>query len=681
MKGKFLLLSIGLAGLLLALALGLLAGNGPARAAGGETFTVDSTADASDAAPGDCQCRTSGDVCTLRAAIEEANTCSGAQTIRFGGPWLIAPTTALPAITDNETVIDGSEWWMVGGGLGGYPAVWLDGEGRAFSGLRITASNCAVYGLVIKSFGYHGVHLYGGAQGNHIGGTGFHQRLVISANGQNGVRIEGTTTTGNVVEGCYVGSNPEGTAEPFGSTDWSNHWHGINIWYANGNTISYNLVADNDWSGVAVDGVDGSTAIHDNRMGLAIDGQPLGNGFYGIHLAHGSAPDLFSNTIAFNSRGIYVEGGSNPHVHHNTIYSNTALPLTYRNGGGILVTGSGTRATIEANDILSNTGRFGGGVSVENNAHATIVSNTIRANRAYTSTGNWVGGGGIYVYWASANIQYNDILSNTATGVLPAQGGGVALESVTTVTLEGNRIQNNTVVENAGGGGGIYVGEGDDVQILRNWIVGNTVQTWSHAGGAIEINNDPATSHALVEGNWVAYNSVLFGGAILVLYSDRITLTNNVIVRNFGHGVYLEYSMDDHIVAYNNTIAHNRGSGLYLHDASLKLDNTVVVSNTDYGLYLSGVWSLTHWRNDVWGNGLGNCNVSPCEFYIQQDPLFFDPAADVYALQLGSPCIDVGNARVSTSYNGLPRPQGTGHDLGAYEMAAPTYLPLVLRND
>jgi CSLREA domain-containing protein len=80
MRGK-LLLSIGLAGLFLALVLALLTLTGPptARAAGGETFTVNSAGDDSDASPGDCQCRTSGGVCTLRAAIQEANACSGPQ--------------------------------------------------------------------------------------------------------------------------------------------------------------------------------------------------------------------------------------------------------------------------------------------------------------------------------------------------------------------------------------------------------------------------------------------------------------------------------------------------------------------------------------------------------------------------------------------------------------------------
>src|SRR5262249_4471441 len=47
-------------------------------------FAVNSTADAVDAAPGDGTCATSTGVCTLRAAIQEANALTGGpHTIRL----------------------------------------------------------------------------------------------------------------------------------------------------------------------------------------------------------------------------------------------------------------------------------------------------------------------------------------------------------------------------------------------------------------------------------------------------------------------------------------------------------------------------------------------------------------------------------------------------------------------
>jgi len=61
---------------------------GPAWSA---VFEVDDTADAVDAAPGDGSCATSGDVCTLRAAIQEANALAGDDTVMLpAGTFAIA---------------------------------------------------------------------------------------------------------------------------------------------------------------------------------------------------------------------------------------------------------------------------------------------------------------------------------------------------------------------------------------------------------------------------------------------------------------------------------------------------------------------------------------------------------------------------------------------------------------
>ena len=53
-------------------------------------------------------------------------------------------------------------------------------------------------------------------------------------------------------------------------------------------------------------------------------------------------------------------------------------------------------------------------------------------------------------------------------------------------------------------------------------------------------------------------------------------------------------------------------------------------------------------------------------------PQFVDPANQDYHLLASSPAIDAGtNTGVATDYDGIPRPQGAGYDIGAYE-----YTPL-----
>ncbi len=60
------------------------------------TFTVDSTTDSVDALPGDGLCADASGSCTLRAAIQETNALSGADTIILG------PGTYLLTIPGNS---------------------------------------------------------------------------------------------------------------------------------------------------------------------------------------------------------------------------------------------------------------------------------------------------------------------------------------------------------------------------------------------------------------------------------------------------------------------------------------------------------------------------------------------------------------------------------------------------
>lgn len=66
-------------------------------------FTVNSLTDAVDAAPGDGACLTAGGVCTLRAALEEANALAGADTIDFSVTGTISLTLGTQLVA-SETV-------------------------------------------------------------------------------------------------------------------------------------------------------------------------------------------------------------------------------------------------------------------------------------------------------------------------------------------------------------------------------------------------------------------------------------------------------------------------------------------------------------------------------------------------------------------------------------------------
>lgn len=83
---------------------------GPAESVLAATFTVNSNGDGHDAAPGNGICETvpGNSVCTLRAAIEEANALGGASTITVPAMTItLTLSTALdtePHITANITI-------------------------------------------------------------------------------------------------------------------------------------------------------------------------------------------------------------------------------------------------------------------------------------------------------------------------------------------------------------------------------------------------------------------------------------------------------------------------------------------------------------------------------------------------------------------------------------------------
>jgi CSLREA domain-containing protein len=180
------------------------------------TLTVNSNNDYDD---GTCNATH----CSLREAINKANTMSGTITIKFniggGGPRTIKTSSALPEVT-VPVVIDGTSQPFFNGTS---PLIELDGSlvgGGSVDGLVLSGGDSTVKSLAIINFSgrgilisfpgsntiegcYIGINMYGAAAGNQaggivvasdnntIGGTDFlHTRNVISGNNGDGVMIK-----------------------------------------------------------------------------------------------------------------------------------------------------------------------------------------------------------------------------------------------------------------------------------------------------------------------------------------------------------------------------------------------------------------------------------------------------------------------------------------------------------
>src|SRR4051812_14045838 len=155
--------------------------HGVSPATGNAAIVVNSNGDADDADPADATCATSGGVCTLRAAISQANANAGPDEIDFAiagaGVHTITLGSALPQISDESgpTTIDG--YTQAGASRNTAKAVdnaalriELTGT-PAIDGITITSGSNTVRGLAIFNM-HQAIWLYGaGSEHNIIEGN------------------------------------------------------------------------------------------------------------------------------------------------------------------------------------------------------------------------------------------------------------------------------------------------------------------------------------------------------------------------------------------------------------------------------------------------------------------------------------------------------------------------------
>jgi CSLREA domain-containing protein len=323
--------------LLVALCIGVLFEAKPAHA---KTFTVNSTSDASDdVLNGICDTdpRITRTVCTLRAAIQEANNTlhnSGDDFIQFRIPYpepncndttrvcTISPASGLPPVTDQVT-IDGytqraclndfsapcSKPNSSAVGTNAVLLIQLNGSNAANfeTGLAIEAPNSVVKGLVINRF----------QVGLKMGNTG-----------------------GNRIEGNFIGTNAAGTA------DLGNDGSGVDFFAFNstlGGTsrAARNLISGNGQRGVAIFA---NAQMHGNLIGTDRTGtQDLGNDWSGVELFSsggatvGGDTAASANVIAFNGESGVEVGDSafaaGNAIQRNSIFSNEGLGIDLGDDG------------------------------------------------------------------------------------------------------------------------------------------------------------------------------------------------------------------------------------------------------------------------------------------------------------------------------------------------------------
>ncbi|MGA2255010.1 MAG: Ig-like domain repeat protein [Thermoguttaceae bacterium] len=421
----------------------------------------------------------------------------------------ITPQSPLPTITDAVT-IDG--WSQPG--FAGTPLIEIDGSQAGSDGLVITAGNTTVRGLVINSFAGNGVDFY--------------------------------TQGGDVLEGCYIGTNAAGTAA------LANDDNGIVI-TSSGNTIGGTTAADRNvisgngnggssayvYFGIVITGSNASgNVVEANYIGTDATGEtPIANSSGGI-LVSGGAQD---NRIGTDGSGVGDEGERNV-ISGNNLNFVAGITIADTGSSGNIVAGNyiGTNAT--GTQSLPNSG---GGISI--GADGNYIGTEGPDGPIGPDTRNVISGND----WAGIQLGgNNNVVAGNFIGTDPTgmNGNGNAAYGIIMFGAEDNQIGTN--------------GDGVNDAAEENVISGNTF---------VDIFLDDASAFNVIAGN---------------LIGTDVTGTHS-LGANFA-GIELVHGSHDNSIG---------GTGGGVADT---VDRNVISGHNNYGIYSAGAYG-----NTIAGNLIG----------------------------------------------------------------------------
>jgi hypothetical protein len=321
-------------------------------------------------------------------------------------------------------------------------------------------------------------------------------------------------------------------------------------------------------------------------------------------------------------------------------------------------------------------------------------------------------GGGICM--VAANLTMTD---SRVSGNRAAYGGGGVASATGTLSLTRCTIDNNVGGEY---GGGVFAGSGS-VTVTASTISGNG-DWYVTNGGGISAGGTLTVIDSAISGNIgkrgagiqssgtltltrsvVADNQSYYDAGGIRVFAGTATVTGSTITNNFarynGAGIFVAGAL----TVTNSTIAGNsgyyNGGGIALYgDATLHLDHATLtqngVSGTGGGIGVVRLFpgmppwtgSATIEHSIVSGNtqGLGTTEIELGSAWSGSGNLISSPDAALGPLQgnggptptilpgPGSAALDAiapADCTQSADQRGLARPQGTGCDIGAVEVA------------
>jgi CSLREA domain-containing protein len=491
------------------------------RAQAASTFTVNSLGDTPDAAQGNGICADAGGLCTLRAAIEEANSAFGDDTINFSVTGTINLTGPLPSFTNITINGPGSGLLTVRRDTGGnYRIFFINGFIVNISGLTVTNGRTP-----------------DGTSGSVFGNPG--------GDGA-GIFATGTVTLTDVV----ITGNRTGNGGPGGSS--TGGWGGSGAGISGAGTLTLtNVTVSNNVTGNGETGSNGGSGGRGGGIffsgtaltmtNCTVSGNTTGNGAVGTN---GGA----SGGGGGDGGGILMNNGTLTMTNVN-ITGNNSGDANFGGTGGVgggLMTMPGVNTTL-LNVTASNnttgdggggfTGQGGRGGGIANHGTMIIRSSTISGNTTGTAgtTGGDSGGIGGGIFNGAVLRLVNSTVSGNNTTGFNAPGGGIhnngSTMSVINSTITNNAsishngnglhqgffagspavIQNSIVAQNIGGPdtngpfnsqGHNLIGNADDsTGFTGTDLTGTTATPLNAMLGPLTNNGGPTQTHALLAGS------------------------------------------------------------------------------------------------------------------------------------------------------------------------------------
>jgi hypothetical protein len=480
----------------------------------------------------------------------------------------------------------------VAGGTGG-PQITVQGN---FIGTDIT-------GTAGLGNGGDGVDIANGAIFNIIGGTAVGARNLISGNVGNGVEMIGVGTSGNLVEGNFIGTDVTGTA-PLGNGD-----DGVRIDGGSDNNLiggtsagARNIISGNAANGIQI--TDSTTAttgniIRGNYIGTDATGMAaVGNGNAGIQISGGYAQGNTiggtatgaGNLISGNSNyGVFCFGDYGGVIEGNLIGVNAADTGPISNSTGMQIDYSG-------NVTIGGTEPGAGNVINENLNFDQDYGAVIQGNYFGTNPSGTV-------VFSTDGIPIRLSGSHNLIGGTAASAGNVVVGSsqiaIRVVLGTGNVIQGNYIGTNRasailGNVGGIYVSAGATDTLIGGSSpgAGNVIGCNSAYGIAFDGSDTPltyplTTTGNVVQGNFIGTNAAgaNLGNGVGVLFHAYNQFNNtiggtdagagNTIAFNRGAGVDFESTAGTGNAIRGNSINGNGGLGIDLGDDGVTLNDSV----------------------------------------------------------------------------------------------------------